>query len=200
MEKLRVVFASNNRKKIDEIQRHLPKSIQLISLTEIGCTEELAEDGQTLFENSFQKANYIYKKYQVNCFADDTGLIVDALDGAPGVYSARYAGTERNDEANIQLLLDNLSASTNRKAKFQTVITLLINEEKHVFIGEVEGEIVTIKKGDSGFGYDPVFRPIGFEKTFAEMTIEEKNAISHRGRAVDALVKFLTSIEFNSEV
>jgi XTP/dITP diphosphohydrolase len=200
MEKLRVVFASNNRKKIDEIQRHLPKSIELISLPEIGCTEELAEDGQTLFENSFQKANYIYKKYQVNCFADDTGLIVDALDGAPGVYSARYAGTERNDEANIQLLLDNLSASTNRKAKFQTVITLLINEEKHVFIGEVEGEIVTIKKGDSGFGYDPVFRPIGFEKTFAEMTIEEKNAISHRGRAVDALVKFLTSIEFNSEV
>jgi XTP/dITP diphosphohydrolase len=193
MEKIQIVFASNNQKKIDEIQRQLPKNIELISLSDIGCLEELAEDGETLFENSFQKANYVHQKYGVNCFADDTGLLVEALRGAPGVYSARYAGEERDNEANIRLLLANLEGKENRLAKFQTVITLLLENQKHIFVGEVQGTITREKIGKGGFGYDAVFSPLGSNKTFAELTVEEKNSISHRGKAIDQLIQFLSS-------
>jgi XTP/dITP diphosphohydrolase len=193
MKKIQLVFATNNQKKIEEIQQQLPDHLTLISLKDIGCTEELAEDGETLLDNSFQKANYIYQNYGVSCFADDTGLLVEALGGAPGVYSARYAGDARNNEANIALLLANLSHSPNRSAKFQTVITLLQNNEKHTFIGEVNGEITERKIGEGGFGYDAVFKPEGMNKTFAELTTDEKNAISHRGKAVSQLIDFLST-------
>jgi XTP/dITP diphosphohydrolase len=193
MKKTQLVFATNNPKKIEEIQRQLPESISLVSLNEIGCHEELAEDGETLQDNSFQKAYYVHQKFGVNCFADDTGLLVEALNGAPGVYSARYAGEERDNEANITLLLANLKNILNRSAKFQTVITLLFNHKKYTFIGEVLGEITTHKIGDGGFGYDAVFKPNGLDKTFAELTVDEKNAISHRGKAMAQLIDFLST-------
>lgn len=188
---MKIIFASNNKNKVQEIQNQVPKSIQIVTLDEIGCSEDIAETGTTLEENAIIKANYITEKYGLPCFADDTGLEIDALNGEPGVYSARYSGEDKNAEKNMDLVLQKLATLKNRKAQFKTVIALNINNEQHLFTGIVEGEIRTEKTGTNGFGYDPIFEPENLGKTFAEMTINEKNKLSHRGRAVEKLVEFL---------
>jgi XTP/dITP diphosphohydrolase len=184
-------FATNNQHKIEEVRAHLGPDFRLIGLSELGCTEELREDQTTLEGNSFQKAEYVFKNYGVACFADDTGLEVEALQGAPGVYSARYAGDQRKAEDNIKLLLKNLEGSQSRQAQFRTVITLMAPGLTKQFEGIVTGQIINEYRGSGGFGYDPVFLPDGFTKTLAEMSMEEKNAISHRARAVNKLVDYL---------
>jgi len=184
-------FATNNQHKIQEVRAHLGSDFQLVGLEEIGCTVELPEQQPTLEGNSFQKAEYVYKNFGVSCFADDTGLEVEALQGAPGVYSARYAGEQRSAEDNMKLLLKNLSTSQNRKARFRTVITVITPEFTKQFEGTVTGQIIQEHRGTDGFGYDPIFLPDGCTKTLAEMSMEEKNAISHRTRAVNKLIEFL---------
>ncbi|WP_161888962.1 non-canonical purine NTP diphosphatase [Pontibacter russatus] len=187
----KLCFATNNRHKTAEVSQMLEGKFELLTLQDIGCHEELAEDQETLEGNSRQKAEYVWQHYQVSCFADDTGLEVEALGGAPGVYSARYAGPQRSDSDNILLLLQNLAPHHNRRARFRTCITLILDGQQHQFEGIVEGTISTEWQGNKGFGYDPVFVPDGHGRTFAEMSPEEKNAISHRGRAVRRLVAFL---------
>lgn len=172
----------------------LGSDFRVLSLDEIACREELPETGDTLEANAHQKAQYVFDNYKQACFADDTGLEVEALNKAPGVYSARYAGPQRNSEDNIDLLLKNLEGKGNRKARFRTLICWVSEKETHYFEGVVEGEIIKERKGTKGFGYDPVFVPTGYSKTFAEMTMEEKNALSHRSRAVSRLVKFLKGV------
>lgn len=189
---MKIVFASNNKNKINEISQQLPKTIEVVSLADIGCTEDIPETGQTIESNASIKANYVTEKYGLPCFADDTGLEVEALDGEPGVYSARYAGEDKNDNKNMALVLAKLDQESNRKARFKTVIALNINNEKHLFTGIVNGNITQEKIGTNGFGYDPIFAPEGFAETFAQMTIEQKNEISHRGKAVKQLVKYLS--------
>lgn len=184
-------FATNNTHKIKEIQALLGDSHQLLSLRDIGCTEELAEDQETLEGNSLQKAEYVFQHYKVACFADDTGLEVEALNGAPGVYSARYAGDQRQPADNMQLLLKNLQGEKNLKARFRTVITLITTKGTHQFEGILNGTITFEQRGTQGFGYDPVFVPEGYEQTLAELALDEKNKISHRARAVQKLVLFL---------
>ncbi|WLD24455.1 non-canonical purine NTP diphosphatase [Flavobacterium dauae] len=191
---MKIIFASNNKNKVQEIQNQVPKSIQIVTLEEIGCNEDIAETGTTLEENAIIKANYVTQKYGLPCFADDTGLEIDALNGEPGVYSARYAGEDKNADKNMDLVLQKLGTSTNRKAQFKTVIALNINNEQHLFTGVVEGEIRNEKTGTNGFGYDPIFEPENLGKTFAEMTLEEKNKLSHRGRAVEQLIEFLINL------
>jgi XTP/dITP diphosphohydrolase len=164
---------------------------RILSLADIGCAEDLPETKDTLEGNSLQKASYIFEKFRLPCFADDTGLEVSALNGEPGVYSARYAGDHKNSDDNIELLLKNLRNVVNRKARFRTVITLLGFDRIHCFEGVIAGAILSERRGNLGFGYDPVFKPDGFEKTLAEMTMEEKNRISHRALAVEKLVTFL---------
>jgi XTP/dITP diphosphohydrolase len=190
---MKIVFATNNQNKIKEVQTLLPKSIELLSLKDIGCHEEIEETGATLEENAIIKANYITENYHYDCFADDTGLEVDFLNGKPGVYSARYAGSENNAEDNIQKLLSELSSSANRKAQFRTVIALNLNNEQYLFKGICVGRILTEKQGEKGFGYDPIFQPKGYTQSFAEMHLSEKGKISHRGRAVAQLITFLKS-------
>ncbi|MER2996214.1 non-canonical purine NTP diphosphatase [Pontibacter populi] len=184
-------FATNNRNKIAEVSQMLEGKYKLLSLEDIGCNEELAEDQDTLEGNSRQKANYVWANYNVNCFADDTGLEVDAICGEPGVYSARFAGPQRSDTDNINKLLHVLEGQENRRARFRTSITLYLDNQEYQFEGIVNGTIATEYKGNKGFGYDPIFIPEGHEKTFAEMSPEEKNAISHRGRAMQKLISFL---------
>ena len=184
-------FATNNQHKIQEVRAHLGSDFQLVGLEEIGCKEELPEEQLTLEGNSFQKAEYVYKNFGISCFADDTGLEVEELHGAPGVYSARYAGDQRSARDNMQLLLNNLAGLQNRKARFRTVITLITPEFTKQFEGIVTGQIIHEYRGTGGFGYDPIFLPDGYNKTLAEMSMEEKNAISHRARAVNKLVEFL---------
>ncbi len=184
-------FATNNTHKIKEIQALLGNSHQLLSLRDIGCTEELAEDQETLEGNSLQKAEYVFQHYKVACFADDTGLEVEALKGAPGVYSARYAGDQRQPADNMQLLLKNLQGEKNLKARFRTVITLITKKGTHQFEGILNGTITFEQRGTQGFGYDPVFVPEGYAQTLAELSLDEKNKISHRARAVQKLVLFL---------
>ena len=184
-------FATNNLHKIEEVRAHLGPDFPLLSLAEIGCTEELLEEQSTLEGNSFQKAEYVYKNFGVSCFADDTGLEVEALLGAPGVYSARYAGGQRKAEDNMKLLLKNLEGSPNRKARFRTVITLMTPTFTRQFEGIVNGQIIEEYRGTGGFGYDPIFLPDGQNKTLAEMSMEEKNSISHRASAVNKLTAFL---------
>ncbi len=191
---MKIVFATNNKNKVKEVQALLPKSIQLLSLKEIGCFEEIEETETTLKGNAKLKADYITKKYGYDCFADDTGLEVDALNGAPGVYSARYAGDDSNSKKNMQKLLKELTSATNRKAQFQTVITLNLRGKQYFFEGICKGEILPKKSGASGFGYDPIFKPQGYDISFAEMTLEEKGKISHRGKAVAKLVLFLQNL------
>ena len=186
-----IVAATNNQHKLSEIRPLLEPDFRILSLTDIGCHEELPETGNTLEANSLQKAKYIYEHFRLPCFADDTGLEVEALNGAPGVYSARYAGEQRNSEDNISLLLKNLSGKESRKAQFRTVITLLGLEGIQLFEGIVHGIIIETQKGTGGFGYDPIFQPGGTSKTMAELTLAEKNAISHRGKAVKKLVAYL---------
>ncbi len=173
----------------------LPDSFTLLTLDQVGCSEELAEEQSTLEGNSLQKAEYVFKNYGVPCFADDTGLEVFALDGAPGVYSARYAGPAADSSANISLLLKNLEGISERQAQFRTVITLVTEKKTRQFEGTVKGKIRKEEVGFGGFGYDPVFEPKGYDKTFSEMTAAEKNAISHRGIAVEKLVKYLVNHE-----
>ncbi len=189
---MQLVFASNNPNKIREIQLLLPGEITVLSLEDIGCVEEIPETASTLEGNAILKANYVTEKYGYSCFADDTGLLVDALDGEPGVYSARYAGKQKNAEDNMTKLLQKLDNTENRKAHFKTIICLNANGKQHLFEGMVKGKIIHEKRGSVGFGYDPVFIPDGHTKTFAEMTLEEKSTISHRGLAVEKLVAFLS--------
>ena len=184
-------FATHNAHKLQEIKELLGESIALQGLEEIGCYEEIPETGNSLKANALLKAQYVTDSYHMDCFADDTGLIVPALDGAPGIYSARYAGEPPDNERNIDLLLSNLKNTDNRKAHFKTVIALIINEDIHYFEGIVEGEILEERKGTKGFGYDAVFQPEGYDRSFAEMTMAEKNMISHRSIAVKRLVSFL---------
>lgn len=189
---MKLCFATNNVNKINEIKQLLPEHIELLGLAEIGCTEELREDQKTLEGNSHQKAEYVYNKYKVPCFADDTGLEVFSLDGEPGVRSARYAGDGRNEQDNIDLLLSKLKGKENRDAQFRTVITLVLPGKTRQFEGIVKGEIIMERSGGKGFGYDPVFKPKSALKTFAEMSMVEKNEISHRGIAVRKLVNYLS--------
>lgn len=191
-EKESICFATNNTHKLQEVSELLQGTgFQVFGLEQIGCKEELPEEQDTLEGNSLQKAQYVFDHYKVSCFADDTGLEVEALHGAPGVYSARYAGPQRNSEDNIDLLLKNLEGKSNRKARFRTVITLLMATATHQFEGIVEGEILMERRGQGGFGYDPVFLPAGMTRSMAELSMEEKNTISHRGAAVRKLVDFL---------
>ncbi|MDL5050876.1 non-canonical purine NTP diphosphatase [Oscillatoria amoena NRMC-F 0135] len=186
-----IVFATNNRHKIAEVQHLLENSVLLRTSEEIGCREELPETQETLEGNAMQKARYVYDRYSVVCFADDTGLEVDALNGEPGVYSARYAGAQKNSEDNINLLLSRLQGKSNRKAQFRCVIALVEPEGVKLFEGIVRGRILEEKRGAGGFGYDPVFLPDQAVKTLAELTLDEKNRISHRGDAVRKLVTYL---------
>lgn len=186
-----LIFATNNRHKLTEIQSIVGKNFTIKSLHEIGCTEDIPETAPTLEGNALLKAEFIYDKFGKNCFADDTGLEVEALDGRPGVFSARYATDGHDFEANIDKVLDELTGVENRKARFRTVIALILDGSVHYFEGIVNGEIIAERKGVKGFGYDPVFLPDGYEQTFAEMPLAEKNKISHRARAVSKLVEFL---------
>lgn len=188
---MKICFATNNLKKIEEVKAALDSDFEIVSLQDIGCFEELPETGDTLDHNAFQKARYVKSNFGVDCFADDTGLEVDALDGAPGVYSGRFAGEPRSDERNIALLLGKMSDKNDRKARFRTVIALILEGKEYAFEGVAAGEILSEKVGSGGFGYDPVFRPSGYNKTFAELSLAEKNEISHRGKAVKALISFL---------
>lgn len=191
---MKLCFASNNLHKIEEIQSLLGDSFELLSLEQIGCDEELAETGDTLEANSLQKAQYVWDNYHINCFADDTGLEVAALDGEPGVYSARYAGTHRNSQDNIQLLLQKLASKTDKLAQFRAIITLILEGNIHPFEGIVRGQIIDTQRGSGGFGYDPVFVPDGHDRTLAEMPLSEKNTLSHRAKAFQKLSLFLTSL------
>lgn len=192
---MRICFATNNKNKLIEIKKKLGEAYDIISLFDLGHTEELSETHDTLEGNSLEKALFVHKKYQINCFADDTGLLVDALDGEPGVNSARYAGLGKSSEDNMNLLLEKLKGHANRKAKFNTIVTLMINGKAHQFTGEVEGVITNERSGVNGFGYDPIFIPNGWKETFAELDLEEKNKISHRSKAVEKLVNFLNKAD-----
>lgn len=188
----KLVFATNNAHKLEEIRAILGEKVEILSLKDIHCDTDIPETADTLEGNAALKAEFIYKHYGLDCFADDTGLEVEALGGAPGVYSARYAGGEGHDsEANMKKLLKELSGETNRKAQFRTAICLIEGGEEYLFEGVVKGEIIEEKRGNSGFGYDPVFVPEGFSQTFAELGAEIKNQISHRARAVQCLCEYL---------
>lgn len=189
-----LIAATNNQHKLSEIRPLLEPDFRILSLNDIGCAEELLETQTTLEGNSLQKAAYIYDRFHMPCFADDTGLEVEALHGAPGVFSARYAGEHKNSEDNVELLLANLQGEQNRKARFRTVITVVGLGVTRTFEGVIHGTIIHRGRGSNGFGYDPVFLPDGSSKTMAEMSLQEKNAISHRGIAVGKLVNFLLSV------
>ncbi len=188
---MKICFATNNLKKLEEVKAVLEPEFQVVSLAEIGCTEELPETGETLEHNALEKARYVYEKYGVDCFADDTGLEVKALNGAPGVYSGRFAGEPRSDQRNMDLLLEKLSGIEDRKARFKTVIALIYLGKEYSFTGIANGEITKEKSGEKGFGYDPIFKPESGSRTFAELSLTEKNFISHRGKAVQQLAQFL---------
>jgi XTP/dITP diphosphohydrolase len=188
---LELVFATNNQHKLEEVSAKLGGRIKLLTLNDIGCHEDIEETGATFSENAAIKSRYIYEKYGLNCFGDDSGLEVEALDGKPGVYSARYACEHGNHGANIDKLLKNLEVIENRAARFVTIISLIWEGNEYFFEGTVEGTIRDKRTGVQGFGYDPVFQPNGFDITFAEMSLEEKNKLSHRAKAVEKLVEFL---------
>ena len=202
---MRIVFATNNAHKLSEIRQILGNDIEILSLADIGCHEDIPETADTLEGNALQKAQYVYDHYHLSCFADDTGLEVDALGGEPGIYSARYAGDGHDSEANMQKLLQKLGENNNRKARFRTVIALIEKEEDEnvtepaektsFFEGIVEGQIIREKRGQEGFGYDPIFQPDGYDETFAQLGLEIKNRISHRARAVEKLAKYLLKTE-----
>jgi XTP/dITP diphosphohydrolase len=189
--KKKLVVATNNAHKLEEISAILGDEMELLSLKDIGCEADIPETADTLEGNARQKARYIYENYQLDCFADDTGLEVEALDGAPGVFSARYAGNGHDSEANMQKLLRELEGKQNRKAQFRTAICLMMGGEEYLFEGIVKGEIIEEKRGSAGFGYDPIFVPEGFDRTFAELGNEVKNTVSHRALAVEKLCRFL---------
>lgn len=193
---MNIVFATNNKNKLKEVKEIIPSNITLLSLKDIGCTEEIPETGNTLEENAILKANYVTNEYGYDCFADDSGLLVDALNGEPGVYSARYAGEQRNAENNMEKLLSALKDETDRTARFKTVIALNLNGEQHLFKGKAEGDITTEKHGQGGFGYDPIFKPKGHSQTFAELPLAIKNEVGHRGKAIKQLISYLKRIEY----
>lgn len=196
---MRIVFATNNTHKLEEIRQILGERFEILSLSDIGCTADIPETSETLEGNALQKAQYVSKRYGLTVFADDTGLEVDALGGEPGVHSARYAdGTDHDSEANMRKLLDRLDGQTDRRARFRTVIALIRNQPDDIvtfFEGKVEGCITTEKHGTEGFGYDPIFQPEGYDKTFGELGADIKNTISHRARAVEKLAAYLRSIK-----
>jgi XTP/dITP diphosphohydrolase len=194
---MKLVFATNNQHKLHEISHLLDGSFELLCLNDINCTEDIPENQDTIEGNASEKSFYIWNKYGLNCFADDTGLEIEALNGEPGVYSARYAGEEKSAEKNIELVLQKLAKIKNRKARFKTVISLVIDGREVQFEGIVNGQILEEKRGKTGFGYDPIFQPEESDLSFAEMPLEEKNKISHRGRAVQKLVEYLS--QFSSE-
>ncbi len=194
---MRLVFATHNQNKFNEVKKLLPAPIQLVSLTDIGCIEEIPETGQTLEENAILKAEHVTQNYGLPCIADDTGLLVDALDGAPGVYSARYAGERKNAMDNMQKLLSDLQSKTDRTAHFETVIALKQGLETQIFTGSISGEITRAPKGAKGFGYDPIFKPEGYEETFAELSIDIKNQIGHRGKAIQKLLVYLQKLNLD---
>ena len=194
---MKLIFATNNLNKLKEVQEMLPNSIELLSLKDINCFDEVDETETTLEGNAKLKANYITNTFGYNCFADDTGLEVEILNGKPGVYSARFAGEPANSENNMQKLLLALQNKENRKAQFRTAICLNLDGKQFLFEGICKGEILTQKQGEKGFGYDPIFKPEGFEQSFAEMNSEEKNKISHRGLAISMLVTFLKEYYFS---
>jgi XTP/dITP diphosphohydrolase len=191
---MKLIFATQNQNKVNELKLLMPKSIELLSLKDINCSDDIPETAPDLQGNASQKSAYVVSKFKVNCFADDTGLEIEALNNAPGVYSARYAGEQKNANDNMNLVLENLKDKTNRKARFRTVISLVINGKEQVFEGEAKGEIILQKSGIDGFGYDPIFKPEGYAITFAEMSMAEKNKISHRGKAVRKLVDYLATL------
>lgn len=192
---MKLVFATNNKHKLDEVRKITAQhNIEVVSLADIHCHDEIPETADTLEGNALQKAQYIQDKFGLDCFADDTGLEVEALDNAPGVYSARYAGPGHDSEANMQKLLQEMEGKTNRKARFRTVIALIIGDKQYCFSGIINGTITTEKKGENGFGYDPIFIPEGYEQTFAELGDFVKNKISHRAKAVEQLDHFLANL------
>lgn len=188
---MKLVFATNNRHKLEEIARLLEGKHEIVSLEDIGCREDIPEEQDTLEGNALQKARYVKEHYGYDCFADDTGLEVEALEGRPGVYSARYAGPAKDSRKNMRKVLAELEGESNRKACFRTVIALILEGKEYLFEGRVDGEILREEHGEGGFGYDPVFRPEGFRESFAEMDLDTKNGISHRGRAVEKLIEEL---------
>ena len=188
---MKLVFATNNKNKILELQQLLPSSIEIISLESIDCFEEIPETADTIEGNAIMKANYVTRNYGYDCFADDTGLEVSDLNGEPGVDSAHYAGEQRSSEDNMNKVLESLANATNRKAQFKTVIALNLNGKQHLFTGIAAGKITLEKTGNQGFGYDPIFQPDGYELTFAQLSLQEKGSISHRGKATEALIAFL---------
>ena len=191
---MKLVFATSNQNKANEIQSLIPNVLQILSLLDIQCTEEIPETQSTIEGNASQKAFYVYEKYHQNCFADDTGLEVESLNGKPGVLSARYAGESRDANENMDKVLQELSLKENRKARYKTVISLVISGKEHQVEGIVDGVILSEKRGDSGFGYDPIFLPDGYDLSFAEMDLSTKNKISHRAKAVNKLVEYLRTI------
>jgi XTP/dITP diphosphohydrolase len=192
---MKLVFATNNLNKLKEVQEILSNTIEIVSLKDINCFDEVDETETTLEGNAKLKADYITQKFGYNCFADDTGVEVESLDGKPGVYSARYAGEPVNSENNMQKLLTELKGKENRKAQFRTAVCLNLNGEQYVFEGTCKGEILTEKQGTEGFGYDPIFKPVGFSESFANMNSEDKNKISHRGIAIQQLIDFLLNLK-----
>ncbi|GAB5566092.1 MAG: non-canonical purine NTP diphosphatase [Winogradskyella sp.] len=191
---MKIVFATNNKNKLREVQSLVPQHIELLSLEDINCTEDIPETQATIEGNAVQKAEYVKNKYGYDCFADDTGLEVDALNGEPGVYSARYAGPQRNAQDNMNKLLEELQNKDSRKAQFKTVIALHLNGKLEAFTGICKGEITLEKHGDKGFGYDPIFKPKDYDETFAEMDLKLKNKIGHRGKAVLELINYLNNL------
>ena len=192
MTNINLIFATSNQNKVLEIQKILPKKFNIKSLKDLNYFEDVPENENTIEGNAVFKAKYIYKKFNINVFADDTGLEVEALNGEPGVHSARYAGTTRSSEKNIKKLLKNLKNIKNRNARFKTAIALIIDNKLHIFSGIIEGYILDSPKGNNGFGYDPIFCPNGFDKSFAELTLKEKNLISHRSLAMKKLIDFIS--------
>lgn len=192
---IEIVFATGNPYKVKEVNEMLGEDFKILSLKDIGCTEDVPETSPTIEGNALQKARYVKKHYKVDCFSEDTGLEINALNGEPGVMSARYAGTERSAEANMGMVLDKLKDAQDRSAHFKTVIALILNGEEYTFEGIAKGHIRKEKSGDGGFGYDPIFQPEGFDRTFAEMQSSDKNEISHRGKALKKLLTFLSNRE-----
>jgi XTP/dITP diphosphohydrolase len=190
---MKLIFATHNKNKAFEIQKLLPDTFQVLTLDDLNFHDEIHENEPTIELNSAFKANFVFNRFEENCFADDTGLEIEFLNGRPGVHSARYAGIERNSDANMNLVLREMLNAENRKARFKTVITLILNGKQHIFEGIVNGTIISEKRGENGFGYDPIFIPENESKTFAEMNLSEKNQFSHRARALEKMIHFLTN-------
>ncbi len=193
--KKQLIFATGNAHKLEEVKAALDNGFEIVSLKELGLKEEIPETGNTLEANALQKARFVFERFGKGCFSDDTGLEVEALGGEPGVYSARYSGIDASFDSNMDLLLRNLAGKANRRARFRAVFALILDGKEYLFEGEIKGSITTEKRGEAGFGYDPIFMPEGFDKVFAEMSMSEKNAISHRAKALEKMKEFLNQLK-----